>query len=119
MFIGIGNSSLADDAAGIRLAEALRQRGVPDVWLESEVEANDGIAEEEDRPLILLDAVDIKEAPGKITLLPMSIVMQNSTLSHRILPVVSGLSLSLGYFALGWTIPNFLSFLPVFLCFLT
>jgi sulfhydrogenase subunit alpha len=89
VFIGIGNPSLGDDAAGIRLAEALRKRGVPDVWLESEVEANDGFVSEENRPLILLDAVDIQEAPGKVTMLPMSIVMQNSTLSHKILPVVS------------------------------
>ena len=89
VFIGIGNPSLGDDAAGIRLAEALRQRGVPDVWLETEVEANDGLDAEDSRPLILLDAVDIQAAPGKIALFPMNIVMQNSSLSHRILPVVS------------------------------
>jgi sulfhydrogenase subunit alpha len=90
LYIGVGNSSLADDAAGIQLAEALRDQGVSDVWLESEIEANDGLkTDSDDRPLILLDAVDLQEAPGKVTLLPMQIVLQNSALSHKILPVVS------------------------------
>ena len=50
----------------------------------------DGLkTDSDDRPLILLDAVDLQEAPGKVTLLPMQIVLQNSALSHKILPVVS------------------------------
>ena len=90
MYIGVGHSSQADDAAGIKLAEAMKEQGVSDVWLESEIEAQDGLEiETENRPLILLDVVDLQEAPGKVTLLPLQIVLQNSTLSHKILPVVS------------------------------
>jgi len=81
---------LADDSAGTVLAATLRQRGMPDVWLESEIEDEDGMAETaQDRPLILLDAVNLEETPGKVILLPMNIVLQNSTLSHRMLPIVT------------------------------
>ena len=90
VYIGVGNPSLGDDAAGIEMARTLKSQGVEDVWLESEVEEDDGLGTDTDgRPFILLDAVDFKEAPGKVTLLPMQIVLQNSSLSHRILPIVS------------------------------
>jgi Ni,Fe-hydrogenase maturation factor len=72
------------------MARTLKDQGVEDVWLESEVEENDGLeADPDGRPFILLDAVDFEEAPGKVTLLPMQIVLQNSSLSHKILPIVS------------------------------
>ena len=71
------------------MAEALRDKGIDDVWLESEIEANDGLPGEGNRPLILLDAVDLNEDAGKVTLLPLNIVLENSSLSHKILPVVS------------------------------
>jgi sulfhydrogenase subunit alpha len=90
VFIGVGNPALGDDAAGIEMARTLKDQGVEDVWLESEVEENDGLeADPDGRPFILLDAVDFEEAPGKVTLLPMQIVLQNSSLSHKILPIVS------------------------------
>jgi len=90
VYIGVGNPTLGDDAAGIEMARTLKNQGVEDVWLESEVEENDGLGNEADgRPIILLDAVDFEEAPGKVILLPMQIVLQNSSLSHRILPLIS------------------------------
>ncbi len=90
VFVGVGNPELADDSAGTVLAATLRQRGMPDVWLESEIEDEDGMAETaQDRPLILLDAVNLEETPGKVILLPMNVVLQNSTLSHRMLPIVT------------------------------
>ncbi len=90
VFIGIGNPSLGDDAAGIEMARAMKQQGVENVWLESEIEENDGLGTEDNgQPFILLDAVDLQETPGKVTLLPMQIVLQNSALSHKILPIVS------------------------------
>ncbi len=90
VFIGIGNPALGDDAAGIELARALRQRGVDNVWLESEIEESDGLYSKGDsQPFILLDAVDLQQAPGKVTLLPMQIVLQNIRLSHKILPIVT------------------------------
>jgi sulfhydrogenase subunit alpha len=88
VFVGVGNPELADDSTGAALASALRQRGMPDVWLESEIEDEDGLSETaQDRPLILLDAVNLEETPGKVILLPMNIVLQNSTLSHKMLPI--------------------------------
>jgi sulfhydrogenase subunit alpha len=90
VIIGIGNPSLGDDAAGIEMARAMKQQGVENVWLESEIEENDGLETEDNgQPFILLDAVDLQEAPGKVTLLPMQIVLQNSALSHKILPIIS------------------------------
>ena len=90
VYIGIGNPALGDDAAGIEMARTLKSQGVEDVWLESEIEENDGLGADADgRPFILLDAVDFQETPGKVTLLPMHIVLQNSSLSHKILPIVS------------------------------
>lgn len=90
VYIGVGNPALGDDAAGIEMARTLKSQGVEDVWLESEIEENDGLGADADgRPFILLDAVDFQETPGKVTLLPMHIVLQNSSLSHKILPIVS------------------------------
>lgn len=92
IFVGVGNPSLGDDAAGIELAEALRKRGIENVLLEAEIEdQEDRWIENRNRPMIFLDAVDFHETPGKVTLLPLHYVLQNTTLSHRVLHSVSGL----------------------------
>jgi len=92
IFVGVGNPTLGDDAAGIELAEALRKQGNADVLLEAEIEEQEERwIDDPQRPLIFLDAMDFQQAPGKVTLLPLSLVLQNTSLSHRVLPSVSGL----------------------------
>jgi sulfhydrogenase subunit alpha len=90
IFVGVGNYNRSDDGAGIELALKLRKHGVSDVWLESEIAKReapwkDGLH----RPIIFLDAVDFREKPGKLTLLPLHHVFSNSALSHRLLPFIS------------------------------
>jgi sulfhydrogenase subunit alpha len=92
VYIGVGNPFLSDDGAGIELAQKLRQHGLEDVWLESDIEEDeDSLAGKENHPIIFLDAVDFKEAPGKITIIPLHYVLQNTALSHKFLPAVSSL----------------------------
>lgn len=91
-FIGVGNPTLSDDGAGIKLARELKNTGIQDVLLESEIEQNEDLwTNDSDRPLIFLDAVDFNEDPGKVTLLPLHLILNNISLSHRLLPTVSGL----------------------------
>jgi sulfhydrogenase subunit alpha len=91
-FIGVGNPTLSDDGVGIKLARELKETGIKDVLLESEIEQDEDLwTNDSDRPLIFLDAVDFKENPGKITLLPLHFILNNTSLSHRLLPTVSGL----------------------------
>jgi sulfhydrogenase subunit alpha len=87
IFVGIGNPNLSDDGAGIALARRLRKQGLTDILLEDEIEEK-GIAAENshNRPLIFLDALDFQETPGKVILIPLSLVLQNATLSHKFLP---------------------------------
>jgi len=90
LFVGVGKSDCSDDGVGLQLALELRKQGVKDVWLESELAEQDcpwknGL----DRPLVFLDAVDFKEKPGKVTLLPFHTILTNTVLSHRLLPFLS------------------------------
>ena len=92
IFIGVGNQALSDDGAGINLALELRKQGNNDVLLESEIIENENLeTSAPHQPLIFLDAVDFNESPGKVTLLPLNYVLQNTALSHRFLPVISGI----------------------------
>ncbi len=90
MFVGVGNRNRSDDGAGVELALELKKLGVCDVYLESELEKHKILWEYKDlRPLILFDAVDFKEASGKVTLLPLNYVIDKTRLSHKILPFIS------------------------------
>lgn len=92
VYIGVGNQSLSDDGVGLELAQALQKQGNKDVLLESDIETNEDLwINDPHRPLLFLDAADFGETPGKITLLPMNLVLGNTSLSHRILPSISGL----------------------------
>jgi sulfhydrogenase subunit alpha len=89
VFVGIGKHDRSDDGAGIELALELRKQGVSDVWLEPEIVErevpwNNGLH----RPIIFLDAVNFRDKPGKVALLPLHHVFSNSALSHRLLPFV-------------------------------
>lgn len=90
IYVGVGKCNRSDDGLGIALALKLRKRGLSDVWLEGE------IAEKEspwrnglERPLVFIDAVDFKEEPGKVALIPLHYVFSDSVLSHRLLPFLS------------------------------
>ena len=90
VFVGIGNRDRSDDGVGIELSLELKKHGVKDVWLESEVRENKTLwKDRSNRPIIFLDAVDFKEWPGKIVVLPLRHVLSHSLLSHKFLPFVS------------------------------
>ncbi len=90
LFVGIGNLNHADDCAGAQIVLELKKAGFRDAYLDSEIEDKEKLwATEQKRPIIFLDALDFREKPGKITLLPLHYVVQNSTLSHRVLPLIS------------------------------
>lgn len=92
VFIGVGSPDLSDDGVGIQLALELRKQGGYDVFLESEIAEDEDLWKENaHRPLIFLDAVDFQEETGKVTLLAMNHVLNNVALSHKFLPIVSGL----------------------------
>ena len=91
IFVGIGKRNRSDDGVGIELALELRKHGAGDVWLESEIEEKETLWKNGlHRPLVFFDAVDFREKPGKVTLLPLHYIFSNSALSHRLLPFISG-----------------------------
>jgi hydrogenase maturation protease len=87
VFIGMGRENRSDDGAGLQLALELRRQGMDDVWLESEIE-EELWKNGNDKTLIFLDALDFREIPGKVTLLPLHFVLSNSSLSHRLAPIL-------------------------------
>jgi len=90
IFIGVGKRNRSDDQVGLKLALALLKYGVKDVFLKSEMEEKEAHWKKKtDRPFIFFDALDFREKPGKVTLLPLQYVLSNYILSHRMLPFVS------------------------------
>ena len=90
IFVGIGKNNHSDDGVGIKLALELRRNGIHDVWLESDIASRgspwkNGLQ----RPLVFLDAVDFKEKPGKVNLIPLHYIFSDTVLSHKILPFLS------------------------------
>ena len=89
LFIGVGNPDRSDDALGIYIAQELREQGVGDVWLETEVGAEDLTSGKSGvHPIIFLDAIDIQEEPGKITLIPFEYMFRQVSLSHKFTPFI-------------------------------
>jgi hydrogenase maturation protease len=87
IFIGVGRKDRSDDGAGLELACKLIKLGKGDVYLESELDENEmPWREGNNRPLIFLDALDFRERPGKVILIPLHYLFSNSSLSHRLLP---------------------------------
>ncbi len=90
IFVGIGRRNRSDDRAGLELALELRKQGVTDVWLESEIKEREAPwKNNHHRPLVFLDALDFKEKPGKMVLLPLHYIFSNTVLSHKLLPFIS------------------------------
>ena len=90
VFIGLGRKNRNDDAAGLKLAQRLQATAKYAVYIEPETGKFD-IPEEisPTTPLIFIDAVDFKEKPGKITVLPLSYILNNTSLTHKYLPSVT------------------------------
>jgi len=90
IYVGVGKRNRSDDGLGLELALDLRKHGVKDVWLEPELTQREAPWKNElHRPLVFLDAVDFKENPGKVTLIPLHHIFTNINLSHRLLPFFS------------------------------
>ena len=90
VFVGMGRENRSDDRAGLELALELRRQGKEDVWLESEIEGKETPWKNgNDRTLVFFDALDFREKPGKVTLLPLHLILSNSSLSHRLAPLIS------------------------------
>lgn len=91
-FIGVGNTSRADDGFGIELATKIRDRGIGPVLLVPEILQKSVSPDVQgSRHVIFLDAIDFHEEPGKITLFPLEFVFQNLSLSHRFVPFIQAI----------------------------
>jgi sulfhydrogenase subunit alpha len=95
IFIGVGNPDRRDDAAGLEMANSLRERGITDVWLQSEISDAKAIWQEaRHRPIVFLDTVNFEESAGKITLIPLRHVLENASNSHKFVPFLDGVILA-------------------------
>jgi sulfhydrogenase subunit alpha len=93
MFVGVGNPQRSDDGAGIELAQNLKELGIGDVWFQSDIEENKLFLTDKARhPVIFIDSMDFQEEPGKIILLPLQYILNNASLSHKLVPFVSVLT---------------------------
>ncbi len=89
VFVGVGNPTRSDDALGIDLAQSLRDEGVNHVWLETELKEKAlPFGNQNNHPMIFLDAIDFQEEPGRIILLPLEFVFRKVSLSHRFAPFI-------------------------------
>lgn len=88
LFVGVGNWDRSDDRAGLELALRLKERGTENVYTERDVEFLNDVQGQ--KPIIFLDAVNMGENPGKITLIPVDHVLRNVTNSHKFTPFVIG-----------------------------
>lgn len=95
VFIGVGKPDRRDDAVGLETAKILREKGLADVWLESEIEDAKAIwLEAKDRPIVFIDALNFKEEPGKVALIPLRHVLDSAVNSHKFMPFLSGVILA-------------------------
>lgn len=87
VIVGIGSLDNGDDRAGLALAENLKASGHQNVYLESEVGEDEVFWKtNQNRPFILIDALNFGAAPGKVTLMPLTQALWSASLSHRLLP---------------------------------
>lgn len=92
--VGIGNPDCGDDACGLRLAEAVRDLGYPDVILAERTPERwtERLARGGFQTLVFLDAVGMGAAPGDV------IFLKGAEIAARY-PQVSTHKLSLGMIA--------------------
>jgi hydrogenase maturation protease len=89
--VGIGNPDRADDACGLRLAEAVRDLGYPDVILAERTPERwtERLARGGFQTVVFLDAVGMSAAPGDV------VFLEGAQIAARY-PQVSTHNLSLG-----------------------
>ncbi len=85
-FIGVGRKDRSDDGAGLELASRMKDLGTKDVYLEAEIEEAHILEGLSGRPLVFIDAVNLNERPGKITIVPLQQLFWSAILSHRLMP---------------------------------
>lgn len=86
-FVGVGNPGRSDDALGIHLAERLREGGIENVWLETEIRGEIlPFGDSSVHPIVFLDAIDMQAEPGKITMIPFEYMFRQASLSHKLEP---------------------------------
>ena len=92
--VGVGNPDRGDDSFGLRLAEAVRDLGYPDVILAERTPERwtEGLARGGYQTLVFLDAVGMSAAPGDV------IFLEGAEIAARY-PQVSTHKLSLGTIA--------------------
>ncbi len=86
VFIGVGREDRSDDRVGLELAAGMKELGIKDVYLETEIEEDHILEGLAGRPLFFIDAINMGERPGKIIVLPLQQLFWNAVLSHRLLP---------------------------------
>ena len=86
IFVGVGRKDRSDDRVGLELAEGMKELGIKDVYLESEIEEDHILEGLAGRPLLFIDAINMGDRPGKIVVLPLQQLFWNAVLSHRLLP---------------------------------
>jgi hydrogenase maturation protease len=91
-FLGIGNTDRGDDGLGVRLAEAIRDAGVENVFIGGTTPENDVTAVEKYDTVVFLDAVLSRGEPG-------SVVLMEATEIKALFPQVSTHKVSLGTLA--------------------
>ncbi|MCJ7679335.1 MAG: hydrogenase maturation protease, partial [Candidatus Aminicenantes bacterium] len=87
-YVGVGTEDRSDDRAGLEMAAQLKKMGIKHVYTEEDLDSIRHIQEQ--RPIIFLDAVNMGESPGKITLIPVEYVLRNVTNCHKFTPFIVG-----------------------------
>ncbi len=89
VIIGLGNLSYGDDKAGLVIVQELKAEGLADIYSEEEVVENETFwTEVEGRPILFVDALNFGAEPGRITLVPLTQLLWNSSLTHRLMPTL-------------------------------
>jgi sulfhydrogenase subunit alpha len=90
IYIGLGKRNRSDDGAGIELARRLQTKKKEFVLTETETGEIQGLERiSPSRPLIFIDTVDFKEKPGKITVIPLTYLLNSGSLSHQFQPFLA------------------------------
>lgn len=89
VIIGLGSLSYGDDRAGLAIVQELKDDGFEDIYLEEEVVENETFwTKVEGRPILFVDALNFGAAPGHVTLIPLTQLLWNSSLTHRLMPTL-------------------------------
>jgi sulfhydrogenase subunit alpha len=86
VYVGVGREDRSDDRIGLELASRMKELGVEDVHLETEIEEDRVLEGIVGRPLVFIDALNMNERAGKIAILPLRQLFWSAVLSHRLLP---------------------------------